>query len=238
LDNRHQDILDLLLDVHDIITQLESAIKKAGRDNAIKEVIRPRIKSALEHLRSCLDYCAADIYDIVLSPNMAKRPRKFYFPYGKIESDFYSSVENNLPKLKELRNDIYLHLESIQPYKLHDDWLILLCNLANDHKHDRPKHQKRLDNMVISSNGHDLISMSKGSTIVMQNCTLDSTQIGLLIADGSHVFSDTDYRRSGVQVGIKTDFMFSGTDISVINLLRQSHKNISAFIEKLYSLMI
>ena len=62
MENRHQDILDLLLDVHDIINQLESKIEKAGSDNTTKEVFRPRIKSALEQFRSCLDYCARRKY--------------------------------------------------------------------------------------------------------------------------------------------------------------------------------
>ena len=237
MDNRHQDILELLSAVHDIITELESAIEKAGKDSAIKEVIRPKIKSALEHLRSCLDYCATDIYENVLSPNMIKRPRKLYFPYGKIESDFYSSVENKLPKLKDLRNDIYTHLESIQPYKLQDDWLIHLCNMANEHKHDRPKHQKRLDSLLLSSGGCRAFKVGKGSNVTLQNCSIQGNTIGWLTTDGSHVLSDTDLEKSGIQVEIETDFMFSDTDISVINLLRKSHKNITDFMEKLYSLL-
>ena len=237
MENRHQDILDLLSDIHDIITDLESEIKKAAKDNTTKEVNRPRIKSALEHFRSCLDYCATDIYEIVLFPNLIKRPHKIYFPYGKIEPDFYSYVCKTLPKLKDLRNDIYLHLESIQPYKLQDDWLFYLCKLINNQKHDRPSHQKRMDNTTISSNGCDLISASKGVNVIMRNCTLQGSPIGLLITDGSHVISDTDYKKSGIQIGIETEFMFSDTNTSVINLLRKSHKNMSQFIEKLYSLL-
>lgn len=62
---RKSDIEELLSEVEEIVASLETQKSKANTNSGILEISKPKVKSALEHLRSCLDYAAHDIYDFL-----------------------------------------------------------------------------------------------------------------------------------------------------------------------------
>jgi hypothetical protein len=100
----------------------------------------------MENLRSALDYIAHDIYEKIIYPDRLASGEKeisdIYFPYGKDENGFKSSVGRNLPKLSSLSPPIYSVLERIQPYKCGNDWLYDFCTILNQNQHNTLSPQK------------------------------------------------------------------------------------------------
>lgn len=94
--NRYNDISELLLAVRSGIDELDKAYASAAKNEDTKSVLRPLVKSSLEHLRSSLEYCAQDTHDSLFGGK-----RRLYFPYGKDEKHFNDSVANNLPGLQK-----------------------------------------------------------------------------------------------------------------------------------------
>ena len=133
---RQQDIKSLLAEVNENISIIEQEIKKVISDKSIKEILKPKVKTCLEHLRSCLDFCAHDIYEIILQPILGTPNRRFYFPYGSSYEEFYSSLcKNKFKQLIRHNEKIYDLIESIQPFRLKNNWLLDLCKSTNYNKH-------------------------------------------------------------------------------------------------------
>lgn len=238
---RQQDILELLQKVNENISLIEHEIKKASQNETIKEIFKAKIKASLEHLRSCLEYCAQDIYDIIIKPtlNPTDKDKAIYFPYGKTQEIFYSSIcKNHFKQLPDINNDIYQLLESIQPYKSHSEWLTNLCIFTNLNKHNKLQRQDRSDSKNLIIENINIAKIAKGAKGKMsfKNCYFNGKKINHLIISDSACTVDNP---SKVKVEfIKwADFTFVDTNINILSFLKDSHSNIMRFQSDFYKLL-
>ena len=235
---RYSDIQELLEEVNDNITFLNDQKESAKSNEDIVKVSSPKLKSALEHLRSCLEYCSQDIAKSVLGI----ATNRIYFPYGRTEQDFNASLGRNLPGL----SGSYLGLvKGLQPYECGDEWLIFLCSFTNINKHDSLQKQTRENKGKITTEiGGNAIRVEGGSNI----------QIGKLIVNGK-LMNPSGPLELGEEVDIKdikyiledrikvvrkhefVSFIDSNTQVDLIELLEKSFKYISEFVEDLKTLI-
>lgn len=125
----NKDIQDLLEHTQNEITSISELAQKG----TIKKVV---IKNTLENLRSILDYAAQDIKVELKRHNKNGVPDKIYFPYGQRENHFKKSIKDNLPGLPKHLPVLHALIQDMQPFKCGDSWLVDLCGLTNDAKHN------------------------------------------------------------------------------------------------------
>lgn len=242
---RQSDIKELLKEASENILSIEKQIVIARQNPDITEILKVKIKSTLEHQRSCLDYCAKDIFDIIVKfsltySDVQKYKNRIYFPYGKTYDDFYSSLSRNrFKKLPDLNRYVYELIESIQPYKANNDWLINLCNYSNTNKHNQLNSQDRKDSKIININGISAIKIDskfKGK-INLSNCTFNGKKIQKIYGNSKNISIITDTPDIPIQLINETEFAFEGTDINILVLVKTAQHEISNFQDKLYRLL-
>lgn len=241
---RLNDIRELLQDVEDNIKLIEKEYQKALTDKDIQQVMKVKVKSSLENLRSCLDYCAHDIYDIIYKAidykSIGELERlKIYFPYGETDVNFKASVGRTFKRLKTVNSQVYVIIESIQPFKCNNNWLVELCRITNNIKHKELIKQQRMDTKSLNINGINLIKY-EGTVvnITMSGNTFNGKkQQSDIIIKNSEVVSDLN------DIGLEAFFInwvrftFNNTNIDVLKLLKISYSEIKRMIDDLYSIL-
>lgn len=234
--HRQNDVLELLNEVKINIIDLEKKINDAKSDSHISNVLKPKVKTSLEHLRSCLDFCAKDIFSIVLRPKLGER-NVSYFPYGSNKEEFLKSLKKHgFLLLKNYDAVIYSLVESIQPHECRNNWLYNLCRLTNSNKHDRLSTQKRLDGLALTSNDKTIVHVDNTSTVVIQNSIFDGKYVERLVLDKGQVALD-GLIEDGLSIIDWTEFVFKDSGINIIELITRSSENIDMFQTELYKLL-
>ena len=145
------DIEEILKEVEEVISTISALYENAKKDSTVTQISKAKIKSALEHLRSILDYCALEAYLHVYE----KKPGKIYFPYAKNEVLFDTYLAKNFKSLPQKNKKIYELIASLQPHVSGSNWLIDLCEYTNTNKHNNltPQIKKTKDNNRIKTQG-------------------------------------------------------------------------------------
>lgn len=237
--NRREDIRLIFEECDANISRIDAIYNSAKSDDQQMEVLKPIVKSTLEHLRSILEYSAQDIWE-----SYTKKKNKPYFPYGKNTEFFQKSVKKNLPGLAEQRPDILSLIESIQPQAANESWLLNLCEYTNSNKHDRLKGQVRRDspsNTISINNGDIVIRDSANVNIVeyiYNGMKINSAPMHISSTTPSQVLKGMV--NEGVEIKKQHDwveFHFEGSVHDVLALLKQSREEIELYILKLYTLI-
>lgn len=235
--DRYIDSVELLAAVESNLQKLRDLYGVARIDENIQAILRPLIKTSLEHLRSVLEYSAQDIWSAYNS-----KKEKIYFPYGKTEALFRQNVKRNLPNLQDYKS-LYKLVESLQPHIAGNDWLIELCQHTNFNKHDSLSKQIRTnskESRVDIGSGAFAFNAGSVGTITFVNGFMNGVPVGHdkpLVLSGD--MSTQDMRnRLGDSLPIKrefnwVEFRFSGTATDVLQLIEKSHSEISSYLERL-----
>ena len=171
----------------------------------------------MENLRSCLDYMAQDVYEIVISPDLIskqmKKLKRVYFPYGKTKKDFDSSIQKNLPNLASLNGRLFDIVESIQSHKLGNAWLYDFCSILNLNKHNALSPQERIEHK-----GYSVGLEGRGPSITAPAGAIKAPPGAISIGGRPLVFDEASgipLQTSGLEVKVTTwiDFKFQNTDI-------------------------
>lgn len=232
---RHADITQLLEECDDYILKIERKYDAARSDEQQLEILKPLVKSTMEHFRGVLDYSAQDIWESYTVKN--KSP---YFPYGKDEESFLKSLNENLPGLKIQRPDLLAIVESIQPHRCGETWLSDLCSYANFNKHNRLKPQIRKNSPSSTLDvGGGLIVMSEGGSVKIGRMVVDGELINKEPLDMSGAMPVKELREmisehiSIVKEYDWVEFHFDGSIHDVQKLLVSCQAGIGRYIEKL-----
>lgn len=231
---RKEDIVELLEDTKESIYSIEKNYIEAINDESVKSTLKVRVKNCLENLRSCLDYISCDVYE----KHYKKKAKNIYFPYGKSKQDFESNLNKKFKDLKDKSKDIYDIIESIQPYKCGDSWLVNLCLFTNKNKHDNLSKQKREDFSTLYVNNIKLAKVGKGSSISFSGCTFGNIHQG-----GDIKIQDRELILEGkINCDINkidwVNFKFENTDIDILELLKVSYREINILKDKIYNILI
>lgn len=237
--DRYSDIVELLSFVEEDISQIDVAYEVARKDESQLQVLRPKIKSCFENLRSSLEYSAQDIW-----ASYTKKKNSVYFPYGKNEQDFLVSTKKNLPALKEQRSDIFSLIERLQPHACGDDWLYELCKHTNFNKHNRLSHQVRKNSSKSTTTFGNILRMDGAGAATFQDCYVGNQPMA---KNGTFVFSSgrkVAEMNEDLNVTIPilrefdwVEFELHGSVYDVLKLLRISHLRISEFTVELKKLL-
>lgn len=206
-----------------------SSISVQANNGTINKVA---LKNTLENLRSILDYVAQDIRDKLKSKKGKSIKEKVYFPYGQRENHFLKSVDSNLPSLSQCCPKIYTLVESIQPFISGDSWLVDLCGLTNDAKHNALSKIENQKSNTIYQGGVPMGTFGSGCEINMWGNTVNGVR-----QDDVQIRSDgtiTIRPISGQTFFIENNkILFHGKKIEVVPFLNKCYKNLSQFIEQL-----
>ena len=211
------------------LEKIEKQYNKALEETTIPSSLQIDIKNYMENLRSALDYIARDIYEQQIAPHRASTGKpeisKIYFPYGKTENDFKSGVGLSLPELKNVSQDLYNTLETIQPYKIGDNWLFDFCRTLNEKKHDTLTPQKKEEKRGLDIDfGGAKIQMGPGSSI--SGTGFIGTEAGGIHLQGDTISGDSPAHRTSGKVKQTIihwiSFKFADTDVEVLPLLKKA----------------
>lgn len=232
---RKLDLQELLAEVDILLHQIDDGYFRATNNEDIIQVARPKVKSCLEHLRSCLDYIASDLSEFTMSP---KTPYKVYFPYGSDKSSFDKFIAKNLPDIENKYRDA---IESIQPHKSGSNWLVYLCQISDFNKHVELNQQDRINSDNSITRVGNLVQLEGGGRIT----------IGKIITDGVHInpkgplviTKDKPIREMKEEIIIDipierkyewVKFILKGTSLDVRELLIKSKTEISTLVTTIY----
>jgi hypothetical protein len=235
---RRADIQALLEECSANILAIERKYDFARSDDLQLEVLKPLVKSTMEHLRSVLEYTAQDIWE-----SYTKKKNTPYFPYGKDEESFVKSLSKNLPGLAQQRPDLLAVVESIQPHNCGDSWVSDLCSHTNFNKHNRLKPQVRKNSPSNTINiGGGLITIRDSSDINLSG-TIDGALISALPVSLSNSMPAHELREkinSAIDVMKEYDwveFHFEGSISDVHKFLILSRRNVEQYVEDLEPLI-
>ncbi|MDF9390692.1 hypothetical protein EXZ60_18170 [Vibrio sp. 1151_11] len=221
----NQDIRDLLEHSRDEIVE----ICKQAESGEIKKVA---LKNTLENLRSVLDYAAQDIQSKLKTLTSKKIPAKVYFPYGQRENHFNNSVKKNLPSLDATMPIVHKLLLDMQPFKSGDSWLVDLCSLTNDVKHNSLSKTENKKTKTIYQGGVPIVRVGTGSQVIMTG-----NRVNGVLQDDVTIHSDgsTEIKPVSGQTDIVENNMiqFHGKQMEVAPFLEKCFQNLSQFIEQL-----
>lgn len=237
--SRFDDIAELLQSVEIHIADVDAFYADAVNNEDAKFEGRAKLKSSLEHLRSCLEYCAQETHARLFG---GKRDR-LYFPYSEHEKGFKISVANNLPGLEKRSKVVYALYEQAQPHKTGRNWLPKLCKHTNAAKHNSLPVIDRINSpgrvtlvpgfMHLEGTGHNLIFK-------------DSWVNGKPVGHGLpvEINGNTPVRDIGKHLGMKAsrtfdwvEFRFPGTPDDTRVLIKEAHKEIGVFSLQLKGLL-
>lgn len=239
--SRKDDVNKLVCAAEDQYNTIRKEYKRALSDKSLD--LRVPVKNLMENLRSALDYMAHGIYETYCQAEIIsagrKEPSNIYFPYGLTEEDFKLGVERSFLNLTKYSPEVYILLESIQPFKCRNSWLYDMCSIINEKKHDRltPQVRKETETYTVRS--------SQGSVTIPindPNVKITTKPGAVKIFDVSAQFTDK---------GIKTapseclqherhkwiEFVFEGTSVNVIGLIDFALPGIATFSKNLYQLI-
>lgn len=238
---RISDINELIHEVEEISSDISDLYENAKKDSGVQQISKAKIKSALEHLRSILDYCALDAYLHVYGVN----PGKIYFPYAKNEALFNKHLANSFKSLRQRNQKIYDIVASVQPHMSGSNWLIDLCGYTNTNKHNNltPQVKKTKDSVTIGN----LVKLSGNSTVTFVNSTFNGVPIGkdcsnpVTISDSmsdaeitSQLNPDNPYLVV-TRMSDEVKFYIEHSNNDALEFIQDAKTKISCFVSRLYA---
>ncbi|MDN7895820.1 hypothetical protein QZM82_06385 [Burkholderia cepacia] len=233
----YDDMQELLTDVSRLRGELEKQYQDARTDPEIKTVLRPAVKSALEQLRSALEYSAYGLYEKYCTATMNER--NVYFPYALEEAAFNLRMDACLKGLPAACPGAADAIRSIQPFACGDDWLPNLCNQTNFLKH------KGLGEIARENSPHSALSLGNIFRATNSNITF-----GEIVVNGVRVNAGGPVRVSPATTRVELQnqliepakhlatqefeyvkFMFAKTAEDTLELIGKAHDGIATYAE-------
>lgn len=201
-----------------------------------KKISKPKVKSILEHLRSCLEYAVQDI-NLRLSKPQSKD--RLYFPYGKTLEKFEEVADKKLPLLKIELPKIYEKIIELHSFKEDDSWLKTLCDLTNHTKHDNSiqiAHDSEVVKSIsVFSGGMGLIQAGSGTKATWSGNTINGKTTDDFILDQDKLMI-TKKGEVSVDFKITKDrkILVGVGELDLLPFLDNAIQCIENFIEHLY----
>lgn len=237
-----EDIQELLEGIRRTSFSLSESYERAKEDKSITQIDRVSVKSALEHLRSTLDYCAIDIYIHI----HGKDPDRIYFPIGKDLEQFNKDLARNKFTLLENKNpEIYELISSIQPHLSDSNWLIDLRSYVNINKHNKltpqnkeTKNSFNLGNLVKTHGINNTITFT-GTTVNGLPIQKDSSvpvviKPDTMTDDEIHNQLNPDIYLPITRTVEDIRFYIDGSENDALTFIQEVTAKISQFIDELY----
>ncbi|QSX36495.1 hypothetical protein [Shewanella sedimentimangrovi] len=216
-------------DISDLLIHTKSEIELLTQQSNNGEINKVSLKNILENLRSILDYHSEDI-SIKLKEKQISVPDKVYFPYEQRENHFKKSIDKNLPKLKKINNNLYTVIENAQPFKAHDNWIIDLCSLTNEAKHN---HLSKTENQKsVTVRQGNFIHIEGGRNITLYNNYANGVRLDDVFVDNNGEVNIVKHSDTTLVIE-KHRIMFDGKSVEVIPFLNKCHEKMTTLTENI-----
>lgn len=237
---RKSDIDELLAEVAEIRSDLEEAYKGAKADAASAKVSKTKVKSALEHLRSALDYAALDVHE-----HFYDGKGKIYFPYGKNEALFKKHLKSKFKDLAGKSKKVYEIILSVQSFNTESDWLVTLCNTVNSNKHKKLSSQELRKQESVSLG--NLVKVSGGGSAIIHGGTVNGVPIAkdpnipIVISSESceqEMMENLNPNNPFLSINRETDrveFILDDTGWDALELVSEASNGVQRLVSDLYA---
>ncbi len=222
-----------VLELYKVCEDQVNTIAQQVDSNQLNKVL---LKNTLENMRSILDYISIDIHNRL--PQNHKKKAKAYFPYALNHERFKNSMRRNFPALKHYELEIYNLIESIQPFHSNDSWLIDLCTLTNEVKHNNlsglTKIQKPATVQDPLFGEFNVINMTSHGNVIIDGSYTCKPMEPIDIKEGKLLSAPT---QDGSIVIENSKIVFSGKQLDVKEFITECHHNIGMFINNISELL-
>jgi hypothetical protein len=215
-------------DIQELLEHTRNEISNISEQSKNGMLNKVSLKNTLENLRSVLDYAAQDMQGKLKILTNSKIPEKVYFPYGQKENHFNKSVKKNLPNLSDHMPSIHSLVLAMQPFKCGDPWLVDLCGLTNDAKHNNLSKTENNKSRIIHQGGMPLVELGDGAQLIMRG-----NRVNGVLQDDVCIGADGTPRIRPVSnqtlITENNKIQFHGKKIEVAPFLETCHRNLSKF---------
>ena len=203
--------------------------------SSYKKIPRPKVKTIMEHLRSCLEYSAQDINSKLSVPKS-----RFYFPYGDTPDSLDAAIQKNLPLLKAEKPEIFDEILKLHSFESGGEWLKNLCDLTNHAKHNdaieiKSDHEK-VNAVMVAAGGMNLFHIGgESSNIRVTNCSVNGKKIDDFVINKG-VVNITKKGELPIDFKITKDrkILVGEQEIDLLPFWDLSIKSIELFVDALY----
>lgn len=210
------DIVEIIKDIEELKKQVEHGI--------IRNTL---LSGTLTNLRSILEHTVKD------AATFYGYKGDIYFPYGQRKNHFKSSIGRT--QLKNIKNDnpaIYELLESIQPYRTGDNWVVDLFHLTNRAKHE--SHNPVSPAVGKSLNYGGLFSFEDCSNVSVRGFKINGKEMPEV-----HIHDNDNFTVKGPNKHLFTvtegkKMSFEGKELEIDTFLYHTHEEISNFVTTFY----
>ncbi|MGH8382592.1 hypothetical protein [Pseudomonas sp.] len=216
--SRYEDCLELLSTTEEFISKLEQEYSEAKSSDEILNVHRVSVKSCLENIRSVFEYIAMDVYE-----SYSRKNSRIYFPYGEDEPSFNRSLNRNIPGLAIQAPELLTLVESVQPHRCGDNWLVEFCKATNFNKHNRLSRQIRKNSRKSTVKIPGFMHLEGVDSVVMENITINGHPLvnGRLVIDKDSRFKDM---RSQINENFSISRTFEWVEFNLEDVEYDIHK--------------
>ena len=203
--------------------------------SSYQKIPRPKVKSILEHLRSCLEYAAQDINAKLSIPK-----ERFYFPYGETLKNLEEAAQKNLPLLRVERPEIFDEIKKLHNFENNNAWLKVFCDLTNHTKHndalDIKSDQEVVNSVLVSAGGVNLLqACGQSSNIVFKGGRVNGVLMDDFIVNNGNVEIT---KKGDIPINFKITkdrkLLIGENQMDLLPFLDSCITNIDSFIKILY----
>ena len=226
---RKSDIDALIRRSRQTLPTIEKEYRANLESKHISEDLKIDIKNVFENLRSCLDYAAHDLNDVLSSGS--SKSRKLYFPIKQSRAKFDQTISDFFSGMEEFLPNCHSSIERIQPYN--ESWLGDFNKLNNNNKHQTLVEQTRTEGSrtTVTRPGSGSVSWTSsvriGGNVRVMGVPIDpKTQLPV---PNSEV--ETKLERW-------VDFSFAETGHSVLPFLKESVDKVESIVSDIYDELV
>lgn len=216
-----------ILEIQENINKQIGDLTISVQNNNINRVL---LKNILENLRSCLDYIAQDLHDLI-----GLNRSRVYYPYGENLEKFENAVRGNLPGLAELYPDVYNFIIQTQAFACGDDWLYIICKKVNAAKHNDLnllELKKLVTDLEIP-----LLRFSDVPDIQLTNIGVPGCFIKSIVIENYEIKELIVDDESVIEIKEKNKFHFSDQTHDIIEFLNSSTNKIVQLTNNIYQII-
>lgn len=220
-------------DIKELLEHCLIEIERTSKQKEASSINKVILKNVLENMRSILDYIAQDILNkLKQNPKNNELSDKIYFPYGQKENHFKKNIKRNFPTLKKDMPELYDLIESIQPFKLKDNWIVNLCELTNEVKHNNLSKTKDDKSITVKNK---LVNITACKNLVIQDNYINGIKQDDVFFDGEevHVVGNV----GGSEITIENKIKFHGKALEIVPFLTNCFRNLEELSIKTSSLL-
>jgi len=213
----------VLAESAELIREIREMYERSLASQEVPARLPQKVKASLENQRSALDYLAYE-----LTEAFGKSGSRTAYPLARVAADFAKSMKESLPGVATARPDVALAVERHQMFAPGYEWLDHLVERVNSIKHRRLTPQTRSVTEQITATGPG------GS--VSWNPAQVTFGAGVSIL-GQPVNPTTQLPAGTVTRTIYVDWLFEGTQLSVLGTLESIQEGVVRVIDDLGQLV-